>query len=56
MDGCRLGWYSLNSPISFLQDLNFSSAPLIITGIVFFLYGLGSTGVPVGASEEPDLG
>ena len=28
----RLGWYCLNLPITFLQDLNFSSTPLIITG------------------------
>ena len=50
------GWYCLNSSISFLKDLNFSSTPLIITGMMFFLHGLGCTGVLRGDSEEPGLG
>ena len=45
----------VKSPISFLQDLNFSSTPLIMTGITFFLHGFGRTGVPRGGSEEPGL-
>ena len=52
----RLGWYCLSSPISVLQFLNFSSTPLSITGIEFFIFGLGRTGVPGGGLEEPGLG
>ena len=44
----RLGWYCLNSLISVLQFLNFPSTPLSITGIEFFVLGLGRTGVPRG--------
>ena len=51
----RPGWYCLNSPVSFLQGLNFASTPLIITGILFYLYDLGHTGVPRGDSGEPGL-
>ena len=50
-----LGWYCLNSPDSFPQDLNFSSTPLIMTGIVFFLFDFGRRGVLRGGSEEPGL-
>ena len=47
----RPGWYCLNLPLSILHVLNLSSTPLIITGIVFFLYGLGRTGVPRGGLD-----
>ena len=50
-----MGWYCLNSPCSFFQDLNFSLTPLIMTGIVFFLHGFASMDVPRGVLEEPGL-
>ena len=49
----RYGWYCPNLPISFLQVLNFSSTPLIFTGIVLLVIGLGHAGAPRGGSEEP---
>ena len=38
------GWYCLSSPKSCLQFLNFSSTPLMITGILFFTVDDGLTG------------
>ena len=52
----RLGCYCLNSPISVLQFLNFSSMPLRITRIEFCILGLGRYRVPKGGSKEPGLG
>ena len=51
----RLGWYCLSSPKSCLQFLNFSSTPLMITGILFFKLDDGLTGELSGGSEEPGL-
>ena len=51
----RLGWNCVNSPINFLQFLNFSSTALGITGIVSSRLGLGRTGVPRGDLEEHGL-
>ena len=56
LESVRLGWYCLNSPDSFLFVLNFSSTPVIVAGIEFFLRVLGRTGVPRGSSDEPGLG
>ena len=52
----KLGWYCFNSPFRVLQFLNFSSTPLNITGIEFFILGLGCTGVLRGGLEEHGLG